>query len=116
MYLVLLIALGYGQLLRKVITDTGGASSRYSAAIIATILVLALIAKSRELALGKVWMWKVLFFILAIAGVIMPLFAVYLGFSGVYYSAGLLCAATVVLIPALQELYAYSYKSPGIWA
>jgi hypothetical protein len=53
LYFVLLLALGYGQLLRKVVTDTGGFSSKYGAAIIATILVFAPIGKSRELAVGK---------------------------------------------------------------
>jgi hypothetical protein len=42
------MAIGYGQLLRKAMADTADLSSRYGVAIIATILVFALIAKSKE--------------------------------------------------------------------
>jgi hypothetical protein len=115
LYLVLLLALGYSQLLRKIVIDTDGFPSKYGAAIIATILVFALIAKSRELAVGKIWMWKTLFVVLAIASVIMLMFGVYLGFSGVCLSARLLCVWAIVLFPALQELHAHSYRSPNIW-
>jgi hypothetical protein len=115
LYLVLLLALGYSQLLRKIVIDTDGFPSKYGAVIIATILVFALIAKSRELAVGKIWMWKTLFVVLAIASVIMLMFGVYLGFSGVCLSARLLCVWAIVLFPALQELYAHSYRSPNIW-
>lgn len=114
-YLVLLLLLGYGQLLRKLITDTGGPASRYSAAIVATLIVCALIAKSRNMALGSNLIWKAVFSILTLSCALAMLFALYLGISGVYLSAGLLMLAGLVLIPALQQLYLYSFKSPDIW-
>ncbi|PCI77452.1 MAG: hypothetical protein COB20_08060 [SAR86 cluster bacterium] len=116
LYSLLLLLLGFGQMIRKLISDTGGFSSRYAAALVAVIIVLALVAKSKELHLGKVWMWKSLFLILGIGSVAMALFGFYLGFTGVYFPASLLCGAAIVLMPALQELYVYSYESPDIWA
>jgi len=60
-------------------------------------------------------MWKTLFVVLAITSVIMLMFGVYLGFSGVYLSASLLCVGAIVILPAPQALYAHSYRSPNIW-
>ena len=59
-------------------------------------------------------MWKTQFVVLAIASVIMLMFGVYLGFSGVLLSASLLCVGALVLFPALQERYAHFYRSPNI--
>jgi hypothetical protein len=60
-------------------------------------------------------MWKTQFFVLAIASVIMLMVGVYLGFSGVFLSASLLCVGALVRVPALQERYAHFYRSPNIW-
>jgi hypothetical protein len=114
LYLVLLLALGYCQLLRKVVTDTGGFSSKYGVAIIATMLDFALDAESRELAVRRIWMWKTLFVVLAIASVTILVFGAYLGFSSYYLSASPLCVGAIVLFPALQELYAHAQRSPNI--
>jgi hypothetical protein len=59
-------------------------------------------------------MWKALFVVLAAASVTMLMFGVNLGLSAMYLSAGLLCVGAIVLLPALQELYAYSCRSPSI--
>lgn len=115
-YLLLLLLLGYGQMLRKILSDTGGFSSRYGAAIVVTIIIFVLMAKLRRVALGKLWMWKTLFVALAIGCAVMALFSVYLGIAGVFLPAGLLIAGAVLLLPALRELFLYSYRSPSIWA
>lgn len=100
---------------RKILTDTGGFSSRYSAAIIATLVVLALIAKARGIPLWKSWPWQVLYILLAITCILGVLFSVYLTVTGVYISAALLLSGAILLVPALQQLYQYSYRSPELW-
>lgn len=115
LYFLLLLVLGYGQMLRKIISDTGGFSSRYAGAIVVTVIVLGLIAKSRELALGKSWMWKTLFVALVISSAAMAMFGLFLGVTGVYLSAAYLCLGAVVLVPAMRELHVYSYRSPDTW-
>lgn len=116
LYLLLLLLAGYGQMLRKILTDTGGFSSRYSAAIVATLLVVSLVAKLRELPILKRWLWQVLSIVLGLACVLGGLFVVYLTLIGVYYSAGLLTLAVLLLLPATGQIYQYAYKSPLIWA
>lgn len=116
LYLLLLLLAGYGQMLRKIITDTGGFSSRYSAAIVATLLVMALLAKFRGLPTLKRWFWQTLTIVLGLACAVGGLFVVYLILIGVYYSAGLLTLAVLLLLPAAQQVYRYAFKSPSVWA
>ena len=102
-------------MLRKLLTGTGGFSSRYSAAIVATGIVLALVAKSRGTPLGKKWLWKIVFMLLTFTCISGVLFALYLAAAGVYFSAAVLIVGAGLLTPAIHQLHEYSYKSPDIW-
>ena len=115
LYCGLILAAGYGQMLRKLLTDTGGFSSRYSAALVATGIVLVLIAKFRGTALWRAWLWKAVFVLLTFTCLSGILFAAYLLTAGAYYSAALLVIAAILLAPALHQIYNYSYASPEIW-
>ena len=114
-YCGLILFLGYGQLARKLLSDTGGFSSRYSGAIIVTILVVMLIAQSNGRAIAKKWVWQGLFVVLSATAGISFAFALYLGATGVWVSAGLLLVAALGMLPALLKLYQYSFKSPQLW-
>lgn len=103
-------------MLRKLLTDTGGFPSRYSAAIVTTGIVLALIARFNGIPLWKEWLWKIVFFILAFTCILGILFATYLAAVGVYFSSALLISGAMLLAPALHQIYKYSYKSPEIWS
>ena len=114
-YCALLLFFGYGQMMRKILTDTGGFSSRYSAAIIATVVVIMLIAQAKQRGVGKVWIWQSLFYLLSATAVISLLFAIYLAATAVWLAAGLLFVGAVALTPTLHQLYQYSFKSSQLW-
>ncbi|PCJ27100.1 MAG: hypothetical protein COA96_04075 [SAR86 cluster bacterium] len=103
-------------MLRKILSEAGGASSTYSGAIVATILVFVLVAKFREVAFGKQWIWKGVFMAFSFSCTVMIAFSAYLGFTAVFLPAGMLLVGAVALLPALKELYIYSFKSPAIWS
>ena len=115
LYCALILAAGYGQMLRKLLTDTGGFSSRYSAALVATGIVLVLIAKFRGTALWHAWLWRMVFILLTLTCLLGILFAAYLLTVEAYFSAALLVLAAILLAPALHQIYKYSYASPEIW-
>jgi len=114
-YCGLIFVLGYGQMLRKILTDTGGFSSRYLAAIIVTLIIVMLVAQSKDKALGRSWFWQTLFIILALTAITSLLFAIYLAINSVWISTGLLLTAAVALTPALVQLYSYGFKSQSLW-
>lgn len=114
-YAGLILSTGYGQMLRKLLTDTGGFSSRYGAATVATILVVILIAKARHAPLWRAWPWQVFFALLCLGGLVAGGFGVYLSFKGVYLTALLLGLTLLLLLPAYHPVYVYAFRSPGIW-
>lgn len=116
LYAALLLSAGFGQMLHKLLTDTGGFSSRYGAAIVAIVLVIMMIARSKEIALGKPWPWQVFLFGLGLTCFTALGFAIYLLLIGVFLPAALLGLAILLLLPALQQLYLYAFRSPAIWS
>lgn len=101
---------------RKMLTDTGGPSSRYAAVVVAAVVVSVLIAKTNHQAMGKVWMWQSLFVVLAIGFCTMLGFGIYLGIAGVYFSSALLALGAALIAPATSEIFVYAYRSPQLWA
>lgn len=116
LYSVLLLLAGFIQMFRKMLTDTGGPSSRYAAVVIAAVIVSVLIAKANHQAMGKVWMWQSLFVVLAIGFCAMLGFGVYLGLSGITISAALLGLGAALIAPAISEIFIYAYRSPQLWS
>ena len=115
LYCALLLLAGFVQMFRKMLTDTGGPSSRYGAVVVAAVIVSVLIAKANNQAMGKVWMWQSLFVVLAISFCVMLGFGVYLGVSGIYISSALLALGAALIAPAAMELFTYAYRSPHLW-
>lgn len=114
-YIALLFLLSSGQLLRKLLTDTGGPPSRYGGLFVVVLILLFVSAWLNQRALGKQWQWKVLFVLLELLVIAGIGFSVFLAFAGVYQSAALLAIGAVLLLPALYALFQYIYRSPGIW-
>jgi hypothetical protein len=116
LYSVLLLLAGFVQMFRKMLTDTGGPSSRYAAVVVAAVIVSVLIAKANQQAMGKVWMWQSLFVVLAIGICLMLGFGVYLGMGGIYMSSALLGLGATLIAPAASEIFVYAYRSPQLWS
>lgn len=116
LYCGLLILAAFVQMFRKMLTDTGGPSSRYGAVVLAVVIVSVLIARANRTALGKVWMWQSLFVVLALGFCIALGFGVYLGITGVYFSSLLLALGATLLAPAIHQLFYYAWRSPQLWS
>lgn len=114
-YIALLFLLSSGQLLRKMLTDTGGPPSRYSGLFVVVLILLFISAWINQRALGKQWHWKVLFVLLELLVAAGIGFSVFLAIAGVHQSAALLAIGTGLLLPALYALFQYIYRSPDIW-
>lgn len=114
-YIALLLLLSSGQLLRKLLTDTGGPPSRYGGLFVVVLILLYLSAWINQRALGKQWHWKVLFVLLELLVVAGIGFSMFMALTGVYQSAALLAIGTGLLLPALYALFQYIYRSPDIW-
>lgn len=115
LYSALILVAGFAQMFRKMLTDSEGPSSRYGAVVLAVVVVCVLIAKANEQPMGKLWMWKSLFAVLMLGTLVTLGFSLYLGLSGVYLSSALLTFGAIILVPALIEIFTYSYRSPQLW-
>ena len=115
LYCALLIAGGLTQMLRKVLTDTGGPSSRYAAVLFTAIVVAGLVAQSRERALGPRWFWQVGSAALVVGWLTMVAFALYLLAIEVDFAAGLLGLGAAPTPPGIAQLWIYAWRSPAVW-
>ena len=117
-YVGLLLVLGLGRMVQKIITETGGFGSRYGPVILAIIIALGVLGYVFQRPIARNWVWKVVFWLLVIAGVGMLVLAVYLLLSvgrGSYDVAGLLLGLLVVLLPGQWQLFGYAYRSSPLW-
>ncbi|MHC4377281.1 MAG: hypothetical protein ACYS26_11835 [Planctomycetota bacterium] len=116
LYCLLLVVGASAQMLRKVLTDTGGPSSRYAALAAAVALTGVLIAKSEGRALGRRWLWQVLGVGLVLGWLTLASFALYLIAIDVPIGAGLLGLASVAALPGVHQVWVYGWRSPEIWS
>ena len=114
-YIGLLFLLSSGQLLRKLLTDTGGPPSRYGGLFAVVLILIFVSAWINQRALGKQWHWKIVFVLLELLVAVGLGFTAYLLVDGVYQSAAFLGIGMGLLLPALYALFQYVYRSPGIW-
>ena len=118
-YAGLLLVLGFGRMVQKIITDTGGIGSRYGPVLVAMIIALGVLGYVFQRPIARNWVWKGVFWLLAIASVGMGGVAVYLLFSvgpGSYNVVGLLMGLLVVLLPGQWQLFGYAYRSSSLWS
>ena len=117
-YIGLLLILGFGRMVQKIITETGGFGSRYGPAIAATIIAIGVFGYVFQRQIARNWFWKAVFWLLAIASAGLLAFVVCLLFSagsGSYRSVGLIIVVLLVLSPAQRQLFGYAYRSPQLW-
>ena len=117
LYCAVLLFVGYGQMLRKLTSDTGGPISQFAPPLLATFLVMGIAAHLNQKAVFSQWFWKLLFGILSIGSMGVLLLAVYYAFSqGMALVWQALTLATVLLLfPALLFLRRYAFYSP-VWS
>ena len=109
LYFALLLCLAFAQLVSKVLTETGGFTSRYSAFFAIGLIFAALLSR---------WCWLSIFWFLIITDAVAILFTAYLlivNGTGALLNAGVLCAVAVLFIPGLWQLYRYVWVNASIW-
>ena len=117
-YIGLLLLLGFGRMVLKIVTETGGFGSRYGPALAATIIALGVFGAVFQRPIARNWVWKAIFWLVAITSVGMLALVMYLLFSvgsGSYKPAGLLLIILLVLLPAQWQLFGYAYRSSPLW-
>jgi hypothetical protein len=116
-YSGLLLLLGYGQLFRLVLVDSGSLASRFLPPLAATIIVAGIAGFKSGKGLFIPHIWRTLFKILMLASAVLMIMMGWWFFSGDGTLGTLLCLtlALVLLSPAEHILYRYSFESPQLW-
>ena len=117
-YCALLLLLGYGQLLLKLYTGTGSLPERILPPLVVSVLVVAvLLARVGKPVLNR-RVWQGLFKLL-MAGTALLLallgFWVVMGINASVYSYSQVIVSLLLLLPAEQLLYRYTYRNPERW-
>lgn len=117
LYIAITLTLGYGQMIRKLATDTGGIASRFGPAIAATLLAVGIVAMLLEKPIFKRWFWKGVFGVLVITSVTALSLALYLFTLQGWVSrpALLLLIGVIYLIPGESQLYRYAFGHWVVW-
>ncbi|GAB4193480.1 MAG: hypothetical protein Tsb002_23970 [Wenzhouxiangellaceae bacterium] len=117
LYVAITLSLGYGQTIRKLVTDTGGIVSRFGPAIAATILAAGIVALLLEKPILRRWFWKGVFATLVVSSVAALSFGLYLfAIQGlVSWPTLLLLGGAIYLIPGEVQLYRYAFGNWVSW-
>jgi hypothetical protein len=117
LYAATTLALGYGQMIRKIVSDTGGIPSRYGPPVVATIVTAGVIAWLVRRPLLRQWVWKLVFGVLVVASGVGLGFGLYLllVLSLDSWSVVLLISGAVYLVPAEIQLYRYAFGTGVPW-
>ena len=111
-----IVALGLGQTIRKVVGDTGGFGSRYALVLLGAVLTTALVARSRGIGLGSPWLWRVVLLVLTLILVALVGLGVMLAAEGSRVMAGLCLGGAALLAPGWAGLWDYGFRSPALWS
>lgn len=117
-YIGVLLAASALQWWDKFSSHTGGFASRYSAIILAVILIVGVIAARQHTPILKRTAWRTLFWCISSLSTALFVVAITLLISqglAAIKLAGLITGVVVILIPGLISLYHYSAKTNPIW-
>ena len=109
------IAIGVGQMMRKMMTDTGGFGSRYALVLFGAIVTVGLVARSYGRGFGSPWLWRAVFLVLILVLLALLGFGVTMAMGGSWPTAGLCLGGAVLLAPAGAGIGDYAFASPGLW-
>jgi len=117
LYVVTTLGLGYGQMIRKIMSDTGGIASRFGPPAAATIVAVGIAAMLYRQPLLRRWLWKGVFSLLVVASV----GAVFLGaylllIEGVTsWNVALLFGLAIYAVPCEIQLHRYAFGTTIPW-
>ena len=117
-YCALLLLLGYGRLLARLYTGTGGLADRYLPPLAATILVVAVLVAKHGRPVLKRQFWQGLFKLLMLCTALLLAllgFWIVMGINASLYSYTQVLATLLILLPAEHLLYRYAYRNNEPW-
>lgn len=116
-YSGLLLLLGYGQLARLLLADSGSLAGRFMPPLTVTVIVTGIVGYRTGRGLLIPHVWRMLFKLLMLASAVLMVLMGWWFFSSNGTLATLLCLtlALAILSPAEHVLYRYSFESPHLW-
>ena len=117
LYILSVLALGFGRTAEKVVKDSGGLLSRYGPLLGAIVIAVGVVGYLSSRPIGRAWVWKGVF-VLTIVGVagLLALEAVLLRLHAPSARIhAMTLAAAMLLAAAIPALHRYAFRSPATW-
>lgn len=117
-YFALLLVLACIQLIIKVVTETGGFTSRYTGFVAVSLLFFAFLGNRIRTPLLFRWFWLICFWLLVCITVVAFLFSIYsisVNDAGSDFMSGALFVIPLLLIPGLWHMYLYVWDNKALW-
>ena len=114
-YFAVLLFLSAGQLARKLLTDTGGFSSRYAALITVAVLIVVAVAHHRQVAIRPRVIWKIICVLLGLTAFGTFFLGGFILFAGAILPASVLLVGAALLLPSVILVYDYAYRQDELW-
>ena len=111
LYILLLLSVSIARMIAKIMSGTGGFSSRYLPVILALIISVGIYGSIRNAPIFKRWFWLTTVYVLALFSVTAVVFSIYLLLfigSSSNYAASLLILTVGISIPAQIKLKQYT--------
>ncbi|AMY12329.1 hypothetical protein LuPra_05602 [Luteitalea pratensis] len=117
LYILSVLALGFGRTAEKVVKDSGGLLSRYGPLLGAIVIAVGVVGYLSSRPIGRAWVWKGVF-VLTIVGVagLLALEAVLLRLHAPTARIhAMTLAAAMLLAAAIPALHRDAFRSPATW-
>ena len=114
-YCGLVLLLGYGRMLERILLESGGPWSRYGPPLAATIVCAGIVAWLRDMPLAFNWFWRITHLLLIAALLALGVYGGILLSIRTTTGAVFLLVTAVALLPAGVALYRYAWRSPATW-
>ncbi|MCV6624880.1 MAG: hypothetical protein OIF38_02215 [Cellvibrionaceae bacterium] len=118
LYIALLLSLGVGRMVERILAQSGGFSSRYLPIIFMLTISVGVYGYINNKPILASWFWKVIFGLTCVLSLSALVYAVVIGLyvgGDVMIWAGLLLLVAVLLIPAMISLQKYSSGDREYW-
>lgn len=116
-YVATTLALGYGQMIRKIMSDTGGMASRFGPAVAVTVISIGIVATLLNKPILRQGFWKAVFVLIVFSSIVALGFALYLLLAQnlVSWTVLILMGGAVYLVPGEIKLHRYAFGSEVLW-
>ena len=117
LYIMAILAVGVGRSIEKVITNTGGLTSRYGPGFAAIIIAIGIIGLAWQLRIGRAWMWASVCVLGcgASLGLLVLEVIIILGSGAPLRIHAMIIGGVALSVPGLAGLFTYAFMSRRMW-